>query len=271
MSRRRFLRSWLKTLVALAACALLLGLPPAVLGQQKIYDSTGFERQPFVAGLPLLGLDGWSPAIPPFLKPAAAKITNAVSRNGRQSVEVWGANLAASGGITAPYDAVGSYRRPLEYTVKSRKPFVLVEADLLLQTQQAATNDDFFSMSIAARSGDGETLGEIALSSAGTADVYGFDAAPGAPTVFTTPAALNQWHRLGIGLDYSNVTTNVAYFLDSKFIFATPTRSLTKDLLRASMVVYARPDSVGKARINYTARFDNFQVNVAGKHGDNDD
>src|SRR5262247_2291671 len=75
----------------------------------KVYDSTSFERQPFVAGLPLLGLDGWSPAIPTFLNPGAAIITNAASRTGRQSIEVRGGNLVGSGGITAPYEAVGSY------------------------------------------------------------------------------------------------------------------------------------------------------------------
>src|SRR4051812_20902379 len=146
--------------------------------QSKIYDSTGFERQPFIAGLPLLGTDGWSTAIPPFLNPDAAVITDTASANGRQSVEVRGGDLVGSEGITAPYDAIGSYRRPVNYSVSPKKSIVVVEADLLLDTDEDATEDDFFSLTIAARSGDSETLGEMGLSSSGSAVAYGFDANP---------------------------------------------------------------------------------------------
>ena len=97
---------------------------------------------------------------------------------------MWGGDLVSSEGITAPYDAVGSYRRPLNYTVSPGKPIVVIEADLLLETDQPATDEDFFSLTIAARSGDGETLGEMGLSSSGYAEAYGFNADPGAPPAF---------------------------------------------------------------------------------------
>ena len=129
---------------------------------------------------------------------------------------------------------------------------------------KATTEDDFFSLTIAARSGDGETLGEMGLSSAGSVDVYGFDAAPGDPTLLSTPTNLNRWHRLSIVMDFSGETTKVAYFIDDEFLIATPTISTSKELLRGSMVVYARPEGDGNARVNYTARFDNFRISVHG-------
>lgn len=228
----------------------------------KIYNSNGFEPNSFNAGAPLLGVDGWSTAIPPFLNPGAALITNTASANGRQSVEVWGGDLVGSGGITAPYDAVGSYRRPLNYTVSPHKPIVVIEADLLLQTEEQTTDDDFFSMTIAARSGDGETLGEIGLSSSGFAAAYGFNAAPGATPLFTAPIELNEWHRVSIVIDYSGATTVVSYFVDGELIGTMPTTSTSKVLLRGAMVVYALPDDTVDSRMNYVARFDNFSVSA---------
>jgi hypothetical protein len=238
--------------------------------KKNIYDSKGFEPKPFKAGSQLLGLDGWSTAIPPFLNPAAATITNAASRNGRQSVEVWGGNLLGSGGITAPYDAVGSYRLPLNYTVSNRKSVVVVEADLLLETDQPVTDDDFFSMTLAARSGNGETLGEIGLSSSGFADAYGFNAAPGATPAFSVPIELNEWHQVGIVIDYSSSTPEVSYFVNGDCIGVMPTTSTSKVLLRGAMVVYALPDGNGSTRDDYTARFDNFRITQQGKGRDKD-
>lgn len=115
------------------------------------------------------------------------------------------------------------------------------------------------------------TLGEIGLSSSGNAVAYGFDVLPGSIPVVKVPAGLNQWHRVGIILNYSDVTTSVAYTLNGQIIGVMPTNDSSKILLRGAMVVYALPDGGGKARINYTARFDNYQVSVQGNHGDNDD
>jgi hypothetical protein len=253
---------------AAGAFALLLAGPDASLGQSKIY-STGFEAPPFAAGAPLLGTDGWSLAIPPFLNPSAAVITDAVKKSGKQSADVWGGDLVSAPRdddgmpLTAPYDAVGSYRHPVNYSVTAKKPIIVVEADLLLDTEEPTTEDDFFSLTIAARSGDGETLGEMGLSSAGSVDVYGFDAAAGDPTLISKPTEVNPWHRLSIVMDFSSATTTVAYFVDDEFITATPTTSTSNALLRGSMVVYARPDG-GDTRDNYTARFDNFRISVHG-------
>ena len=266
--RRLVLEDFAPRLALGVGVVLLLSVIIAVVGaaenalRNKVYDSQGFEPQPFVDGTPLLGTDGWSTAIPPFLNPIAATITNAASSNGRQSVEVWGGDLFGSDGITAPYDAVGSYRRPVNYEVSLLRPTVVVEADLLLETDQPGTVDDFFTLTIAARSGDSETLGEVGLSSSGSAVAYDFDAPPGALPAFTAPIDFNEWHHVTIMMDFTGEKANVAYFVDGVLIGAMPTESTSRTLSRGSMVVYALPDGDGNARANYTARLDNFRISV---------
>ena len=257
------------SLGVITALNVLAFSPRVARAQHFVYNSAGFERQPFVAGVPLLGLDGWSPAIPPFLNPAAAVVTNASSSNGRQSIEVRGSNLSSSGGITAPYDAVGSYRLPLSFQPSRQKPIVLIEADLLLQTQVAPTTgsaftEDFFSATLAARSAAGATLAEFGLSSSGHALGYGYNQLPGALPIVKEATALNSWHRLGIALDYSGASTAVAYLLNGKPIGMFQTPDDSGILLRTAMVTYALPDDVGRTRDSYTARFDNFRISVHG-------
>jgi hypothetical protein len=265
------IRYWSLGIFVAGVFALLLARPNACLAQSKIY-ATGFEPPTWQAGDFLLGTDGWSLAIPDFLNPAAAVITDAVKKSGKQSVEVWGGDLVSAPldpdtgmPIIAPYDAAGSYRHPVNYGVTPEKPIVVVEADLFLDTEELATDGDFFSLSIAVRDGDGGSLGEMALSSAGTADVYGSNATSGSPTVLTTPAELNKWHHLSLVMDYSGETTTVTYLLNGEVIYTDDqTESTSKVLLRGSMVVYAHPDGGGDARTNYTARFDNFRISVHG-------
>jgi hypothetical protein len=233
------------------------------LHDSSIYK-TGFESPTFTAGAQLLGVDGWTIGIPPFLNPAAATVTQLASKSGQQSVQVRGVDMLSSGGITAPYDAVGSYRRPLNYTVSPKRPLVIMEAHLRLETDAPPTDDDFFSMTIAARSGDNLTLGEVGLSSAGFAVAYASNAPPGADPAFTSPIEVNCWHRVGIGIDYSFEPSVVLYFLDGELLGAVPTESTSKILVRGAMVTYALPNGDGKTRSDYTARFDNFRVQEHG-------
>ena len=239
---------------------------------------TSFEQPMFLPGDQLLGLDGWSTAIPPFLNTQAAIITNAAAKSGRQSVEVHGADLIGSGGITAPYDAVGSYRRPLgtsDSTISPAKSLARIDADLLLETNQSKTPGEFFSLTIAARSGNGETLGEVGLSSEGIVEAFPFNPTPGDITKrFTKPIRFNKWYHITMLLDFDNRTT--AYFIDDHFLGAVQAASTSNVLLRGAMVVYARPDGdvsggAGSARSNYTARFDKFRVSVHSAAPDLDD
>ena len=265
-----------KSLFVVLAVPLGLALAvPRSYAAQTLYQ-TGFERPIFHDGDLLVGLDGWTGAVPPppfSLNPQAARITADEASRGSQSVEVHGEDLVASGGNTPPYDAVGSYRRPLNYTV-SPNTVVRMEADLLLDTDQPKTEGEFFSLTVAARSGDGETLGEIGLSSAGIVEAFGFDVPPGSSPAFTKHLSLNQWHHVTMRLDYAHRTT--AYFIDGHFLGTINTPSTSNVLLRGAMVVYARPDgdSTGRknrisTRSSYTAYFDNFRVSV-GQRADDD-
>ena len=226
---------------------------------------TSFENPPFLAGGSLLGVDGWSTSIPPFLNPDAAVITNTAAKSGLQSVEVLGEDLIGSGGITAPYDAVGSYRKPVGHAISGNKKLARVDADLLLKTSHPKTPGEFFSLTIGAKSGDGEGLGEVGLSSAGIVEAFRNDVAPGADPAFTKPIRFNKWYHITMLLDFANRTTS--YFIDDHFLGAVPAASASNVLSRGSMVVYARPDGgvaggPGSARSNYTARFDNFRISV---------
>ncbi|MCD2452239.1 hypothetical protein GO003_017765 [Methylicorpusculum oleiharenae] len=227
--------------------------------------STSFEQPTFQVGDQLLGLDNWSTAIPPFLNPEAAKITRDAASHQKQSVEIFGADLIGSEGITAPYDAVGSYRRPLDQTINAKNSRVHVDADLLLETNQDATPGQFFSLTIAARSGNGETLGEVGLSSEGVAEAFDFNAIPGAAPTFFTPISLNQWHHISMLIDYENRTTS--YYIDDQYLGTVDAPSTSNVLARVAMVVYARPDGDASGgednnRSNYAARFDKFRVRV---------
>jgi hypothetical protein len=185
-------------------------------------------------------------------------------------VEVWGGDLKQSIQFTDPYDAVGSYRRPIGEEIVARQSRVHYDADLMLETVQPATPGEFFSMTISARSGNSETLGEVGLSSQGIVVGFPFDVIPGSDPAVSAPISFNQWYRISMLLDYVNRTTS--YFIDGRLVGTVPAPSASNTLLRVAIVVYARPDGgvaggEGSLRANYTARFDNLRVrlNSAGR------
>jgi hypothetical protein len=194
---------------------------------QTVY-ATSFERSKFLGGEQLLGVDEWSEAIPPFLNAPAAKITADASRSGSQSIIVRGEDLYTSNGITAPYDAVGSYRRPLNFLISSAAAKVRIEADVLISTSRPKTDDQFFSLTISARSGDGEILGEVGISSAGKAEGFALGQNPGDPAAqIKDNIALNRWHHLTMILDTANDTTQ--YFIDGQALgVALSTQAVSK-------------------------------------------
>ena len=269
----RTFRRGILVALAIVAGAVSLGLAKPVQADNLTLYATSFEPPVFKVGDKLLGLDGWSTAIPPFLNPDAAIITGAAASNRKQSVEVYGGELIGSDGATAPYDAVGSYRRPLGQEIGleivAPQSRVHYDADLLLETNQPATPGEFFSMTISARSGDGETLGEAGLSSQGIAVGFPFDVAPGSEPAVQAPIQFNRWYRVSMLLDYVNHTTS--YFLDGRPLGTVPAPTASNVLLRIAIVVYARPDGdstggAGSQRANYTARFDNLRVRVNSAH-----
>jgi hypothetical protein len=233
---------------------------------QVIY-STGFEDPPLAANSQLLGQDGWSDAIPPFLNPAAATITGATAHTGLQSLQVRGQDLVSSDDpdtpeydpITDPYDAVGSYRRPVDYDAAAAGyPIVRLQTDVYLDGP-TSTTPSFVSQSLAARSGDGG-VGEIELGSDG--NVYAYTGNFDSPTLFSAPISLNAWHTFAIDVDFLN--DQYAFYVDGAFLVQHAfDAGFTSDvLLRGSVVTYAYPDTAATSehRSDYTFRFDNFSI-----------
>ena len=221
--------------------------------------STGFESPTFANGSQLLGQDGWSLAIPPFLNPSAATITNSIAASGLQSVQVRGVDLVGAVEVS-PYAAVGSYRRPLNFdSAAAGLPFVQIQSSVRLDgpTLGGTPGDvaDFFAANIAARIGDG-FAGELSLSSDGK--VYGFTGTGEDVPLFTfNSVALNAWHTLGILIDFSANTYTFSVDGTSSSAFAFDAGVVSDVLVRESLVVYSRPDAGTSLRSNYTARFDN--------------
>lgn len=239
---------------AVSLLALLSSAPAAILYY------TGFENPPFPNNSELLGQDGWSTAIPPFLNPSAALITNTIAKTGAQSVAVSGASLTPDINV-APITAVGSYRRPIGYDASTGSSMVLITCDVRLDGPLLGTGD-FFSANIAARSGDGG-IGELSISSDGM--VYGYN---GAGPPVGAPISLGEWHNLGIRLDFAADT--YTFLVDGTLLgtFNFDAGFTSDTLVRAAMVAYvASPDSAGVQKSDFTARYDNFSVSTVPEPG----
>ncbi len=237
------------TSLLLASLILTAALPSA--SAQVLY-STGFENPPFANGSILLGQDGWSTAIPPFLNPNAALITNSLAQSGAQSVRVRGVDLVSAPEVD-PFAAVGSYRRPLNYDASTGPSSVQILAGVRLDGPTGSTGD-FFTANIAARIGDG-FAGELSLSSDGF--IYGYDGTGSETRLFTEPVTLNAWHTLGILVDFAANTYTFSIDGTSSSAIPFDPAFVSDVLVRESLVVYARPDGGGNLRSNYTAYFDN--------------
>lgn len=223
---------------------LLAGNAP--LGASQVLYSTGFESPTFATGSLLLGQDGWSTAIPPFLNPGTATIVAG------QSVQVRGMDLTSAVEVD-PYAAVGSYRRPLNYDASGALSSVQLMADVRLDGPVVGTGD-FFTANFAARTGDG-FAGELSISSDGF--VYGYNGTGDDNRLFTTPVTLNAWHTLGIAVNFAanTYTFSVDGLLSAAFPFEAG--FVSDELVRESLIVYARPDTATEFRNSYTAGFDN--------------
>jgi hypothetical protein len=265
--------------LALASVFGSLGMPNTV--QAVTLYQTGFENPPFMLApltvSPVQGQDGWVAGATPnlLLNPGAALVTGDMAKSGHQSVIVHGADLVSTMPDTAPHDVVGSYRRPLNgdlgYTMAGTNKLARVDADLMLETTKPKTREDFYSMTLSARSGDGETLGEIGLSYKGIVEAYDFDApkpTPAAPVNtprFTRSIRFNKWYHITLFLDFANRTTS--YFIDDHFLGTVRAPSVSNVLKRGSIVVQAYPDhdprfGLNSVRSDYTSRFDNFRISV---------
>ncbi len=246
---------------------MLLALPAAA---QNIY-TTRFESPAFVAGTTLVGQDSWLQG-PPFLSPNAAVISTDRPRQGRQSVSVSGADLEHQdlvGEITGGYyDAIGSYRRPVDFETGGTVP---VRVSAHVRVDGAQTDGNFFSASIAARAtlsdGSNAGVGELAISSDG--HVYGYSGNENVPTfLVSAPVTLGEWHDLAVKLDFAAQTYE--FFVDGQSLGAfafdavpdpgDPSLTYTTILRRGSILAYAAADADTLHKGDYSAHFDKFTI-----------
>jgi hypothetical protein len=242
-----------------AAFALSLGvLLAAAPSRGAVVYSTSFENPPFTPDSQLLGQDGWSTAIPPFLNPSAAKIATFVPNSGQQYVRVLGSDLTPAAEVGPQYQAVGSYRRPVDYdTGATGLRLVRLQADVRLDGPRVSTGD-LATANIAARSADG-TVGEMGVSSDDR--IYGYSPSAGLddPPAVSVPAELGRYYRLAMDVNFAANT--VQYFVDGTPVggpLAFPAGFSSDVLQRGALVAYSRIPSDG--RQDHIYRWDNFSI-----------
>ncbi len=260
------LRTKTKSLIA-----ALLAFGPLHSVQSQIIYSTGFEAPAFVAGSPLAGQDGWvagAGPVPLFLSDNAAIIT--ASRKGGQTVSVEGADLVQqdiiNGATGGYYDAIGSYRRSVEYDTGGTQT-VRISADVRLDGR-ATPHSNFFSASIAAialNTGGGlEGVGELAISSDG--HVYGSSGQDLVPEFLTSARiAPGRSHNLAIEVDFAEHT--YSFYVDGDWLgtFDFEPFASSGVLRRGSIVTYAAPDTKKDKKADHAATIDNFAIEVVSE------
>ena len=251
----------------LLAALLLGGLHTAV--SQTIY-STRFEPPTFEADLSLVGQDGWI-APPPF-SPNAAVVTADKPRQGKQSVHVLGEDLVHQDFINEAtagyYDAIGSYRRPVNYDTGNAQT-IRISAHVRIDGPKTASGNNFFSASIAGRAEStfeggpsSASVGELAISSDGHA--YAYSGNDFAPTFLASKRVkLGEWHNLVIVADFATQTSR--FYVD-EHLLATfswePSEVYTGVLLRGSLLAYAAPDTATNHKAAYASHYDKFLIKV---------
>jgi hypothetical protein len=253
---------------------LAAGVPD---GWSQIVYRAGFEPPTFTAGLPLAGQDGWIVGLTPEgpLSPNAAIISTDLPRQGRQSVQVFGADLVHQDFIDlvsgSYYDAIGSYRRPVNYDTGGTQ-FVRISANVRIDGPKTSMGNNFFSASVAARAtltDDNGTagIGQLDLSSDG--HVYGWSGDAFVPTFqVSVPVALGQWHNLAIVADFASST--YSFFVDSQYLgtFPFPAQDCggcyTTFLKRGSLLASVAADNANNKKANYAAHYDDFMIQAGG-------
>lgn len=243
--------------------SLIGGLLSPAWGQ-NLY-TTGFEKPTFVPGSILAGQDGWT-APPPF-SPAAAVIAAAKKNNPHgQTLRVEGADLEHQdfiGDATGNYyDAIGSYRRTVNYDTGGTKT-IRISVDALLDGRRTPRGD-FFSASLSgiAQSEEGaEGIGQLTLSSDG--HIYGSSGQDLVPVFLTSEhVALGQWHHLAIEMDFADRT--YSFYVDGKWLgtFDFEPRETYSLFSRASLIALTGPDTAQDKKADHSVNFDNFKIEV---------
>jgi hypothetical protein len=259
----------------------LLGLLVLILASSKAANAqevyvTRFEDPPFIAGLSLVGQDGW--IAPALFSPNAAVISTDKFRQGKQSVRVAGADLVPSQDIinlsSGFYDAIGSYRKPVNFDTGGNS-IVRISTHVRLDGPQTPGNL-FFAAGIAARLTDfsGGTnpgtrgIGQIDVYSDG--NVYVHDGNRNVPLFLTSaPITLGEWHELALIEDVGSRTFTAEVDGVSLGTFAYPPDSsgsvATNVIARGALLTLGAPDTATLKKEDYVATFDHFRIQATGK------
>lgn len=248
---------------AFLASLFIAALHPA--SAQRIY-STGFEAPALVAGYTLVGQDGW--VAPPSLSPNAAVVTSDKPRQGQQTVRVLGANLEhqdfINGATLGYYDALGSYRRPVNYDTGNAQT-IRISAHMRVDGAQTGAGNNFFSAGISGRAQTTEgaaSVGEMEISSEG--HVYAHSGNDLVPTFLASvPVTLAEWHSLAVVANFATQTSS--FYVDDALLLTLhfdPSEVYTGVLLRGTLHAYTAPDTVTNKKADYAATYDKFSINV---------
>ncbi len=236
----------------------------AASARAEVVYSTGFESPTFGAYSQLQGQDGWTPAgsLPPFLSTTAAVITRLDGGAGGQAVVVRGDYMTSAGQV-APYDAVGSFRRTVDYdTNASGLKIVRLSVDVML-TGPSTVPFTQWAASLAARDSAGFTLAELEIGPDGSLAGFG-NQAPGSTPLVSGTTTPGGWHKLGLEIDYN---TNLSrFFVDGNQLGAPISFAANNPsgvLARGALVAYAGPDVPGQfTRADHAMYFDNYSVSA---------
>ena len=207
------------------------------------------------------------------LSPAAASVSTDLPYVGLQAIKVGGADLVHQDFINEVthgyYDAIGSYRRPVNFDVAANRiPVARIEAAVRIDGLPSPAGNNFFSASIAAIASTldpngnpgSDGIGELALSSDG--HVYGHCGCDLVPTFqASAPITLGAWHILAIEVNFA--ARHYMFFVDGRLLgrpFQFPGDVNTNTLLRGSLISYTAPDTATLLKSNYQAHYDNFSI-----------
>jgi len=210
-----------------------------------------------------------------MLSPGAASVSASGPSDALHAVRVRGADLEHHDFVNESthgyYDAIGSYRRLINYDVASNdfRP-VRIEADVRVRGPLSPPENNFFSASIGALAAmtvdsDGNVsradgVGELSISSDG--QVHGYCGCNLVPRFqVSAPMTLDAYHKLAIDVDFRQRT--YTFVVDGASLgtpFPFPDDVKTSVLVRASLIAYAAPDTATLKKRDYMAYYNNFSI-----------
>jgi MYXO-CTERM domain-containing protein len=203
----------------------------------------------------LAGQNAWTS---PYGYAGGPSVSTLQPRTGTQAVGIAGSGLAPVGGLVA----AGVMRDSNFDPIASGNPIVTMQASVRLDgpstDRGGGIDDDLISANTVVRDENGAIVAQLLVSSNGYA--YAFADSGADAYNFATPAALGEYHTVGLRLDYNARTTD--FFLDDRLLGTLPFGESIQSCLfaRPAVELVAVPTL---DRELYSASLDDFSVHVA--------